>query len=680
MVNLFIDNSLVKVRFGLTILQACESENIIIPRFCYHSRLPVAGNCRMCLVEVDKMPKLQVACALTVYDNMSIKTNSLAVKKAREGVLEFLLSNHPLDCPICDQGGECDLQELTLTYGSDRSRFKEFKRAVEDKYCGPLIKTVMSRCIHCTRCLRFANDILGDTHFGSSGRGNSMEISTYINKLFSSELSGNLIDLCPVGALTSKPYSFISRAWELKSMSSVDIFDSIHSNIIIDIRGYEVIRVLPRLNSGISEDWISDKVRFCLDGLTLQRLTVPLIKNKNNLFSYISWVSALKIVAEKLKISNRIAFSYGPAADLESLSFLKSLSSFLNGFNINNTSENYFDIDFQNSFKFNTLLKNISKSDACLLVGVNPKVEGALLNYYLRKRYIAGNFLVGVVGSSFQMNINFPFVHLGISFEKFISFVKGKNFFCKCFRKSKKPLIIIGKSFLANLKEFNFNILYNLLQYNLKINNFSWYGLSFFNANSNSYSVYNLGLNLSFGVVSQSFNLLYFLENYKNDLRNISKSAFVIFQGHHGCLNAQKADIILPCTSFLEKASIFVNCEGVSQTSSCVTPPLKYSKNSSLILYSLFYSVTNQVIFDFDLALHKIFFLFLPSINSAIYKNNKYYFEINYFSFEIIYVDNNYIYNSVFNNFYHTDIISISSELMSQCTKQMLNKTSFTFN
>jgi len=335
MLNIFIDNSLVKVRSGLSILQACESINVTIPRFCYHNRLPVAGNCRMCLVEVEKMPKLQVSCALPVLENMSIKTNSLSVKKAREGVLEFLLTNHPLDCPICDQGGECDLQEQSLTYGSDRSRFKEFKRAVEDKYCGPLIKTVMSRCIHCTRCIRFANDVLGDVNFGTSGRGNSIEISSYVNKLFRSELSGNLIDLCPVGALTSKPYSFLSRPWELKSMTSLDLFDSIHSNIVVDIRGYDIMRVLPKLNSNINEDWISDKIRFCLDGFNSQRVTIPLLKNKNQSFSSISWDYAIKIIVNKIKTSKHIAFSIGTFVDFESLILLKSLGSFLNSSYIN---------------------------------------------------------------------------------------------------------------------------------------------------------------------------------------------------------------------------------------------------------------------------------------------------------------------------------------------------------
>jgi len=678
MLNIFIDNSLVKVRSGLSILQACESINVTIPRFCYHNRLPVAGNCRMCLVEVEKMPKLQVSCALPVLENMSIKTNSLSVKKAREGVLEFLLTNHPLDCPICDQGGECDLQEQSLTYGSDRSRFKEFKRAVEDKYCGPLIKTVMSRCIHCTRCIRFANDVLGDVNFGTSGRGNSIEISSYVNKLFRSELSGNLIDLCPVGALTSKPYSFLSRPWELKSMTSLDLFDSIHSNIVVDIRGYDIMRVLPKLNSNINEDWISDKIRFCLDGFNSQRVTIPLLKNKNQSFSSISWDYAIKIIVNKIKTSKHIAFSIGTFVDFESLILLKSLGSFLNSSYINSFFEKYFDLDFQTSFKFNVLLKNILKSDTCLLLGVNPKIEGVLLNYYLRKRFIAGNFTIGSVGSSFQMNFNFPFLHLGTSFEKFFDILKGRSFFCKHLRKSKSPLVIIGRSFLTNLKDFNFNVFYNILRYNIS-NTFYWNGLSFFNSYSNSFSIYDLGLNFSYNFLNKRYNLLYTLENYKNILMAIPKSDFTIYQGHHGCLLAQEANIILPCTSFLEKMSTYVNCEGVYQNSYCVISPLNYSKNSSFILYTIFYNITSEVIFSLDLAIKKICLVLLPvtPIKGTSFNCNIFVF---LFSNECILTDNYYSYSSMFNNFYQTDIVTLSSETMSKCTKELLNKASFVFN
>jgi NADH dehydrogenase (ubiquinone) Fe-S protein 1 len=679
MLNIFIDNKLIKVRPGISILQACESINLIIPRFCYHGRLAVAGNCRMCLVEVEKMPKLQVSCALQVTPNMSIKTNTLSIKKAREGILEFLLTNHPLDCPICDQGGECDLQEQSLVYGSDRSRFKEFKRAVEDKYCGPLIKTIMSRCIHCTRCVRFANDILGEVSIGTSGRGNSIEISTYINKLFCSELSGNLIDLCPVGALTSKPYAFLSRPWELKNINSIDLFDSIHSNITINVRGYEIMRVLPKINDFINEDWISDKVRFCLDGLNVQRITFPMIKNEKGAFVFINWSSAIKIVTKRLKSSeNSVGFCIGSFFDFDSLVLLKNLSSFLNAFNVNNICESLVDIDFQTTFKFNALLKNISKSDSCLLIGVNPKIEGALLNYYIRKRFLAGNFVIASIGSGYQMNFNFPFLHLGISFEKVLSIVKGTNIFCKRLRNSKTPLVIIGKSFINNFKDCNFNFFFNILKHNLFNNNFFWNGLCIFNSCANSFSFYDLGLNLNYSFFNNSSNVLYLFENYTNNMKNTLSSKFIIFQGHHGCLVAQKSNIILPCTSFLEKNSSHANCEGIYQNSNCAISPLGHSKNSSLILYDIIYNFTSEIGLNFELLIKKNISFLLPHTGVSLFNFDNYFYSA-LFSNNYLSIENSYLYSSTFDNFYQTDIISSSSLIMSKCTKELLNKSAFAF-
>ena len=424
-----INDRPVEVLPNTSILQACEIADVVIPRFCYHERLSVAGNCRMCLVEVEKMPKLQASCAVPVSPNMSIKTNTPSVKKAREGVLEFLLINHPLDCPICDQGGECYLQDQSLIYGGDRSRFKEFKRAVEDKNCGPLIKTIMTRCIHCTRCVRFANEVVGVPEFGTSGRGNFIEISTYVDKLFTSELSGNVIDLCPVGALTSKPYAFLSRPWELKSIESIDLFDSIHSNIRVDTRGYEIVRILPRLNENINEEWISDKARFSFDGLSTQRLSEPLIKDSNGDLKPASWLEAINLIFKKMKETqpNKVAFSIGNFCDLETLTYLHKIRLLLNGVILNQSNENFLNTDNPTFYKFNTSLSNISKSDVCLLLGVNPRTDGPLLNYYLRKRFLSGNFKVGYIGS--HLNLTFPTYHLGNSIDTVSSVLEGKFFF-----------------------------------------------------------------------------------------------------------------------------------------------------------------------------------------------------------------------------------------------------------
>jgi NADH dehydrogenase (ubiquinone) Fe-S protein 1 len=320
-----IDKNKIFVNTNMSILQACDSASIAIPRFCYHEKLSIGGNCRMCLVEVKNAPKLVASCAVNVIENMVVFSDSLAVKKSREGVLEFLLLNHPLDCAICDQAGECDLQDQSLFFGSDRGRFQEHKRAVEDLISGPLVKSIMSRCIHCTRCVRFANEIMGIPELGTSGRGNRLAINLYINKLFKSEFSGNLIDLCPVGALTAKPYVFTARPWELKSIESLDIFDGVGSNIRIDIRGYEIMRVLPRLNELINEDWISDKTRFAFDGLKTQRLYEPLFKKQSG-FIIISWEIALKEIVSRLSFLTKpytFGVDIGPQADFESMFFFK---------------------------------------------------------------------------------------------------------------------------------------------------------------------------------------------------------------------------------------------------------------------------------------------------------------------------------------------------------------------
>jgi NADH dehydrogenase (ubiquinone) Fe-S protein 1 len=390
MLKIYVNNFKVFVQPNTTILEACESIGIEIPRFCYYEKLSIAGNCRMCLVEVEKSPKPVVSCAMPVMDGMKVFTDTPLVKKAREGVLEFLLLNHPLDCPICDQGGECDLQDQALTFGTDRSRFYDFKRGVEDKNIGPIIKTIMTRCIHCTRCVRFASEIAGIGDLGTTARGTNTEIGTYIEKVFQSELSGNIIDLCPVGALTSKPYAFIARPWELKTVDSIDISDAIGSNIRIDYKETEIVRILPRLNEEINEEWISNKTRFMYDGLKHQRLVRPYIKAINNLMvsNWVDSLSLIKIIFESKVFSKKnIVGICGANNDLETLvsfkNFINSLGSENIGFernlNINNT--------YSFNYKFNMDTTKIENSDFCLLIGINPRYEGSLLNVRLRKRF-----------------------------------------------------------------------------------------------------------------------------------------------------------------------------------------------------------------------------------------------------------------------------------------------------
>lgn len=449
-IELFVDGKPVKIEQGAALIQACEKAGVDIPRFCYHDRLSVAGNCRMCLVELEKSPKPVASCAMPVMPGMKVKTNTPLVKKAREGVMEFLLSNHPLDCPVCDQGGECDLQDQSVRYGSDRSRFQEFagKRAVEDKNLGPLVKTSMNRCIHCTRCVRFANEVAGAVEMGTSGRGNSMQIGTYIEKAVDSEMSGNIIDLCPVGALTSKPYAFTSRPWELKKTESVDVMDAVGSNIRVDSRGLEIMRVVPRLNDDINEEWISDKTRFAYDGLKRQRLTTPMIR-KGTSFVSASWEEALSLVASKFnstKPEERVAIA-GQHADAETMVALKDM------FNRAGSEQLALDVnahvssvpglaDIRANYTFNTSINGIEASDWILLIGTNPRHEAAVLNARIRKAFLHYQTDIGLIGQ--VSNLNYDVDHLGASIDAL-----SKNHpFMEKLKKAEKPMVIVGSAVL----------------------------------------------------------------------------------------------------------------------------------------------------------------------------------------------------------------------------------------
>lgn len=583
--SIIIDKKMVVVNNNMTILQACESANIIVPKFCYHERLSIAGNCRMCLVEIDKAPKLVASCAMPVIQNMVVHTNSLAVKKAREGVLEFLLINHPLDCGICDQAGECDLQEQSKGFGSDRGRFQENKRAVQDFECGPLIKTIMTRCIHCTRCVRFANEIIGLPDLGTSGRGGSLEINLYIKKLFKSEFSGNLIDLCPVGALTSKPYTFTARSWELKSIESIDVLDGIGSNIRLDTRGYELMRILPRLNENINEEWISDKTRFAFDGLRQQRLYEPLLKNFEKKFEIITWKQAINLVVENL---NKISFPYtfgaiiGPQADFDSISLLNFLVKKYNGSFINFDNVNLQNVDFKYSYLFNANFKNLEKADICLLLGVNPRIEGAILNLRLRKRYLAGNFKVASFGSFFDTS--FPVYNLGSSCFKLLKFFEGKHLFSKYFSQAKTPVIIIGQNFFESLGEKQVQMIIKILTKNTCLVKKNWCGVNILNNKASDTGKYEIGIK-SFFPKNLDFKFLYTIGESK--LQKMDSSTFVVYQGYQANNTAQFANLILPGKAFTEKISTFVNTEGRYQLTKIATSSPTNSKADWGILYAI---------------------------------------------------------------------------------------------
>lgn len=661
--TVFVNGIEILVDSRISVLQACEIAGFDVPRFCYHERLSVAGNCRMCLVEVEKAPKLAASCAMPLMAGMKINTNTSAVRKAREGVLEFLLINHPLDCPICDQGGECDLQDQAMVYGSDRGRFREYKRAVEDKNCGPLVKTIMTRCIHCTRCVRFANEVAGIADLGTSGRGSQIEIGMYIEKLFKSEFSGNVIDLCPVGALTSKPYAFSARPWELKSVESIDTLDSICSNIRVDMRGYEIMRILPSLNEELNEEWLHDKSRFSFDGLKRQRLCDPLLK-KDGKFIQISWLKAFEIVSLKFKESkNKISGIIGSQCDLESAFMLKKLLNIFGKINVDNNEQNILkEIDFEGSYKFNSKISKVENADVCLLIGVDPRKEGAILNLQLRKHYVNSNFKVANIGS--VLDLTFPCVNIGCSVEDIIKFSQGQHFFCETLRKAKNPLVIFGSSFLNILTENVARSVLGFISKNARLISNDWIGLNFLSFQASQFGVSEVGLSMnSFAYKS---NVIYAVGDAP--IENIYQDVFVVYQGHQGSVNAVRADLILPGSAYTEKEATFINIEGrIQKTQKVLLAPGK-AKVDSLILSTLIDLLTQKSgVLDSK---------FIEVENYNMVKDS--FFVVDYLnSFCYFKILNKFLVSSHLNNFYLADPISKASPTMSKCSKQLLLKNPF---
>src|SRR5204862_4847068 len=460
MTKLIIDGREIEAPPEYTLLQACEAAGAEIPRFCFHERLSIAGNCRMCLIEVQGMPKPQASCAMAVKDlppnrdgtPKIISTRSPMVRKAREGVMEFLLINHPLDCPICDQGGECDLQDQAMAYGIDASRYRENKRAVEDKYVGVLVKTIMNRCIHCTRCVRFMSEVAGVPELGGIGRGEDMEITTYLERAMTSELQGNVVDLCPVGALTSKPYAFAARPWELSKTESIDVMDAIGSAIRVDTRGREVMRILPRVNDEVNEEWISDKTRHVVDGLRTQRLDQPYIRENGRLHAA-SWRDAFGVIAVKVKQTQprRIGAIVGDLAAVEEIFALKDLMTRLGVVNLDCRQDGaMLDPTWgRASYLFNASIAGIEQADALLLVGSNPRREAAVLNARIRKRWRTGAFPIGLIGE--RVDLTYPYDYLGAGPETLADVAAGRHPFAQALQKAERPLILIGAGALARL-------------------------------------------------------------------------------------------------------------------------------------------------------------------------------------------------------------------------------------
>ena len=566
-----IDGVELEVPAGITVLQACELAGVEIPRFCYHERLSIAGNCRMCLVEVKPgPPKPQASCALPVADKQEIFTTTSTVKKARNGVMEFLLINHPLDCPICDQGGECDLQDQAMGYGFDRSRFHENKRAVPDKELGPLVKTSMNRCIHCTRCIRFATEVAGVEELGATGRGESMEVTTYVEHALSTELSGNLVDLCPVGALTSKPYAFEARSWELSKTESIDVMDGLGANIRIDTRGAQVMRVLPRLNDDVNEEWISDKTRHALDGLRHQRLDRPYVRRGGKLVEA-TWDQAFGAIEAKLKGLDgaKVAAITGDQCDAEAMVALKDLMKALGSPNIDCRQDGAKLDGPRGSYIFNPGVHGIDSADAILLIGTNPRWESPVLNARLRKRYLSGQCTFASVGPT--VDHTYPVERLGAGPATLRDLAEGKLDFSEKLKAAKHPLIIIGMGALARDDGAAILALARDLTEKLNAVRADWNGFAVLHTTAARVGGLDLGLvpgeggrdveGILAGCEKREIELVYLLAADEIDTKRLGK-AFVVYQGHHGDTGAHRADVVLPGAAYTEKPGTYVNTEG----------------------------------------------------------------------------------------------------------------------
>ena len=563
MVKLTIDGIETEVEPGTVIIQAAEQLGIEIPRFCYHERLAIAGNCRMCLVEVSPgPPKPAASCAMPVAEGMTVKTNTPMVKKAREGVMEFLLINHPLDCPICDQGGECDLQDQSMYFGKGDSRYPEAKRAVSDKYMGPLIKTSMTRCIHCTRCVRFTDDIAGIEEMGALGRGEHMEITSYLEKSLTSELSANIVDLCPVGALTSKPWSFHFRPWELKKTESIDVLDAMGSNIRVDSRGNEVMRILPRNNDDVNEEWISDKTRHACDGLKMQRLDKPYLR-VNGKLKTATWDEAFAAISRKMAKTeaSQIAAIAGDQADTETMWSLKKLFNNLGTENIDCRQDGAnFDASNRSNYLFNSTINGIDEADVILLVGTNPRVEAPVMNARLRRAALRG---VKIYNLGDKLDFNYKTYHLGND-PKLLADC------AKLFDKAAKPMVILGANVLTRTD--GEAILAAAAK--LPVQKDGWNGFNVLQTAASRVGGLDIGFvpgkngkattEILKGVEKKEIKILYLLEADELDIKR-NESTFIIYQGHHGDKGASVADVILPGSAYTEKSATYVNFEGRPQ-------------------------------------------------------------------------------------------------------------------
>jgi NADH-quinone oxidoreductase subunit G len=565
MPKLTVDGTVIEVPPGYSVLQACEQAGVEIPRFCYHERLSVAGNCRMCLVEVEKAPKPIASCSYPVAEGMVVKTDTPMVRNGRRGIMEFLLINHPLDCPICDQGGECDLQDQAYSYGRDHSRYRENKRAVKDKYLGPLVKTVMTRCIQCTRCVRFATEVAGVPELGATSRGENLEIGTYVEKALTSELSGNLIDICPVGALTSGPYAFVARPWELRKTDSVDVLDAVGAAIRIDARGAEVLRILPRVNDDVNEEWLADKPRFSFDGLKRRRLDRPWVRRDGKLRPA-TWTAAFAAIAARLQglPGERIGAIAGDLCDAESMLALKDLMASLGSANLDCRQDGArLDAGRRAFYLFNSTIAGIDEADALLIIGSNPRREAPVLNARIRKRKLAGGFPIGLIGPA--ADLTYPHEWLGDGPSNLAALPEA---FAALLDAAKRPMVIIGQAAIARPDGGAVLAAAWKLAAGIGALTADWNGFNMLHTAAARVGALDLGFLPGPGgktmdaMLGGGVDALWLLGADEFDPGLIGPDTFVVYQGHHGDRGAARADVILPGSAYTEKSGTYVNTEG----------------------------------------------------------------------------------------------------------------------
>ena len=669
MLKLKINDIEVEVDQGLTVLQACEKAGVEIPRFCYHEKLSIAGNCRMCLVEMEKSPKPIASCAMPAAEGMVIKTNTPKIETSRKGIMEFLLANHPLDCPVCDQGGECDLQDQSMFYGIDKSRFKENKRSVPDKNMGPLIKTQMTRCIHCTRCVRFATEIAGVPELGAIGRGEDMQITTYLEQSVQSELSGNVIDLCPVGALTSKPYVFEARPWELKKTETVDVMDAVGSNIRVDTYDWEVKRILPIINEDINEEWISDKTRYACDGLLNQRLDTPYIKY-NNKFEKASWDEVYKIIKSKIENTNKdeICGFVGDMINMEaSFIFKEFFERILDSKKYDSRSkENFLNSSIRENYLFNSTINGIEDSDLIFLIGANPRFEATMVNARIRKAFLNNN--TKIISLSDVGDLTYPYQSLDGKTQTIKEIIEDRNKISNDIINSKKPLIIFGESFL-DLKSSKY-LFFAFKEYLIKNKKFSeeWIPINLLTTDAAKVGSLDLDIidetnNLFKSLNENKFKIIYLLGQDNLDFNK--KDEFIIYQGSHGDKGAEVADIILPGAAYTEQSGYFTNLEGKIQKAYKASYPPGDAKEDWQIINDLAELLNNRKLFNDK-----------EELESSMLNYLKLKKEKNKFAFNQSYDQNDFVNENLkvnYKDYYFSNVIARSSKTMLDCNNSKIN-------